>query len=718
MSELFFVSPFKCGTVSVSRALELLYPTYKVLGHSPSLFTSEQYELIGVFNKIVDSYVYARLIPKDMVEEIKQGLGFVVAAAQGYNIYQDWPLGHECIHPFIKKLLFPRCKLIFLERDMGSWSISCKNWVLNHPDLYPFGHFINLYPLITQRERELDMARWKKMYERLQKDYPCDVLIMNVKQGWEPLCHFVSKPVPNTYFPRLNTAESQLQLPVETKQLPVETKQMPLATKQLPVEIKQQPPLTSKQLPVETQPQPVESKQQPSVESKQPQTVAISRPIQKWVIPQSTSTLQNIDIVVARYNEDLTWLKDVVSGLTNVQVFVYNKGLDDIGDIGISYKLMFLANMGREADSYLAHIEHNYERYTHSYDHKVIFTQGNMQEHISGTPQGHVRLLLDHAHDQARSHAVGTPHAATYNFTIGEYKGKLAPAGLVFGDWFTKYVSPIFPDPVLWWVAAIFCVEANMITSKPLLYYKTLREQVNYHNCPEQAHFLERAWYYVFMPYLKVITCTSDNYKPVYDVFYNSLRPLDHNMELVVHTLDLSMFKTFGFGADSWHYAMESKINFVVNQLEETMQGEYIVVTDADIQFFEPRKLHYLVQQARIKGLDYYGMQENDKDMYNGGFYIICVNEKTLAFYKQVYEMMTKHRYPYGDQTVINELLPKSKVIKHAKIPRELCTWGGHTPTPHSIFHHATCTHTIQEKLDMMKNIKARWLKSKSLSTI
>lgn len=36
---------------------------------------------------------------------------------------------------------------------------------------------------------------------------PERLLVMNLKEGWQPLCEFLDKPVPMEPFPRLNDAE-------------------------------------------------------------------------------------------------------------------------------------------------------------------------------------------------------------------------------------------------------------------------------------------------------------------------------------------------------------------------------------------------------------------------------------------------------------------------------------------------------------------------------
>ena len=45
--------------------------------------------------------------------------------------------------------------------------------------------------------------------ERVKKVVPEDrLLVFSVKEGWEPLCKFLGKPVPNQPFPRINDTQS------------------------------------------------------------------------------------------------------------------------------------------------------------------------------------------------------------------------------------------------------------------------------------------------------------------------------------------------------------------------------------------------------------------------------------------------------------------------------------------------------------------------------
>ena len=72
-------------------------------------------------------------------------------------------------------------------------------------------------------------------------------------------------------------------------------------------------------------------------------------------------------IIVAHYNEDLSWLDKI-----NTNHIVYSKGFTNS-----KYSSYTLPNVGREADTYLYYIINNY----YNLDNDIIFLQGNPFDH-------------------------------------------------------------------------------------------------------------------------------------------------------------------------------------------------------------------------------------------------------------------------------------------------------------------------------------------------
>jgi hypothetical protein len=84
-----------------------------------------------------------------------------------------------------------------------------------------------------------------------------------------------------------------------------------------------------------------------------------------------------IEIIIARYNEDLSWLKKIPK---SIKITIYNKGLDDIEIPGVKYNIIKLPNIGRESHTYLYHVIQNYDNLSD----KTIFCQGDSIFHSPG----------------------------------------------------------------------------------------------------------------------------------------------------------------------------------------------------------------------------------------------------------------------------------------------------------------------------------------------
>ena len=91
----------------------------------------------------------------------------------------------------------------------------------------------------------------------------------------------------------------------------------------------------------------------------------VNKNVNKIVNKNVNKMVNKIDIVIARYNENLDWLKDIPK---NINIIVYNKGLEDI-----TCPYIKLENIGRESHTYLYHIITNYDNLADI----TIFCQGD-----------------------------------------------------------------------------------------------------------------------------------------------------------------------------------------------------------------------------------------------------------------------------------------------------------------------------------------------------
>lgn len=239
-----------------------------------------------------------------------------------------------------------------------------------------------------------------------------------------------------------------------------------------------------------------------------------------------------IDVVIARYNEDIAWVRRSIelikqqyilqvsknSNLT-INVYIYNKGPPLPNECSEWCIIETLPNIGRESHTYLYHILKYYNSFllktsnnnenNNDNEHYIIFSQGYIEDHMvhyrmQSSSDFLVSILLDcitnkerKSASTARAHNVGG-FSAIPSYRMFYHKEDLYPANMTYGDWFTQYVQPKFPEPCIWWISAIFSINTNIITNKPKEYYDNLFKTIPGHSAPEVAHFFERAWYYVF----------------------------------------------------------------------------------------------------------------------------------------------------------------------------------------------------------------------------
>jgi hypothetical protein len=199
-------------------------------------------------------------------------------------------------------------------------------------------------------------------------------------------------------------------------------------------------------------------------------------------------------IVVARYNEDLRWLKSEKDNC-----IFYNKG----NKIGIENEIM-LKNVGRESETYLNYIITNYDNLPDI----VVFTQGKISDHRTGGVQ-HLLDLKDSALINGKSHQYGREYDTpsnydwkhNWNYNNGEYYLKdnyKNNKPILFIDWFKKNINVNYPNPINIYYNGIFAVSKQLILTKSLEYYKSLILEVNHDINSSEGHFFERSWFYIF----------------------------------------------------------------------------------------------------------------------------------------------------------------------------------------------------------------------------
>lgn len=202
----------RTGTQSMQEALNILgYPTY----HYSSIFRNARdgdmwkeaiaakFKGVGKFGK----------------DDFDQLLGHVSATTDAPSIL------------FWQELMehYPDAKIILVERDIEKWVRSIS--VLLEGVLMPISRYVLQYTdpgyhgriggcgirwmealfgsMDVDKAKSNARAVYRRHYERVRDTVPKErMLEFELGQGWEPLCKFLSKPVPNVPFPRRNEAET------------------------------------------------------------------------------------------------------------------------------------------------------------------------------------------------------------------------------------------------------------------------------------------------------------------------------------------------------------------------------------------------------------------------------------------------------------------------------------------------------------------------------
>lgn len=212
--------------------------------------------------------------------------------------------------------------------------------------------------------------------------------------------------------------------------------------------------------------------------------------------------MKDIEVVVARYNENVDWLLDLPY---KVSCVIYNKGdratLSSL--VQEKFNVVDLPNVGREAHTYLYHIVNNFDKLARI----TVFTQGRYSDHTENTS---FEWFFDtfcktdlFSKNLIDPRVWGGVNSAHRNFNIREYCNQFIANknNWTLGQWWEATFECPYEEIVQIYPNAIFSMNKDMIINKEIDLYKKLLDQVSYDVHPVEAHFLERSWFFLFTNY-------------------------------------------------------------------------------------------------------------------------------------------------------------------------------------------------------------------------
>ena len=215
-------------------------------------------------------------------------------------------------------------------------------------------------------------------------------------------------------------------------------------------------------------------------------------------------TESTLDLVVARYQEDISWIKNIPNDIYD-RVIIYNKGDDTEFNIDRS-EVRKLPNLGRESHTYLSHVVDNYDNLADL----TFFVPGSAW--YRDDKKKRVLRISDYLKNGEDSYIIGHKNDGmindTYNFSIDTWtvtneanRQKNPDSTLVpsndrpLRNWFEKR----FPNEKLKCVTftGILVVSREDIQKRPVEFYKELLQEHSHTN-PEVVHYSERVWKNIF----------------------------------------------------------------------------------------------------------------------------------------------------------------------------------------------------------------------------
>lgn len=215
-----------------------------------------------------------------------------------------------------------------------------------------------------------------------------------------------------------------------------------------------------------------------------------------------------LQVVLCRYDETAGEMNQEF--LNSKNTLLYNKGKNDIS-LSPGVSVINTENVGREVHAYLYHIVHNWDNLAdvtlfsqcRTDDHPNILS---IDEYASTTSfkavvenQGVGFLTCNPQEGEGGWAHVRWPEGRWSQAFEG---GAISPSPYTLKEFYQKYVCSVLPeeDKCVTLLYGTFSVTRTCIRQKPVEYFRTLLDVVSRHQQPEEIHYLERLWAYVFLP--------------------------------------------------------------------------------------------------------------------------------------------------------------------------------------------------------------------------
>lgn len=209
---------------------------------------------------------------------------------------------------------------------------------------------------------------------------------------------------------------------------------------------------------------------------------------------------------------------------------------------------------------------------------------------------------------------------------------------------------------------------------------------------------------------LVICATYDDNFEPLCSQFCSNFRD---QPGIKIRLNKISTEGDSKFGSEVWYENLRQKMRFLERCMRDINEGDVICCSDTDIQFFKPRSVLSVKFVMESTDMEYMGQREHTSDEFNGGFFLIKKNNKTMAMVETINSNEISN-YKYAEQKLINELigllgvrsgfldpkkyfhgcLRKNEEYMSAKVLKRM------------VMHHATCAYDLDQKMRQMNFVR------------
>lgn len=193
----------------------------------------------------------------------------------------------------------------------------------------------------------------------------------------------------------------------------------------------------------------------------------------------------SLDIVIARYKEDISWIDSIIDKNFDINIHVYNKHKGE----------NLLPNVGREGHTYVYHIIDKYHDLR-----DTIFLQGNPFDFDHEFPKGTIKkFIVDYFNEDKKELDFFSFNSNAYYVDKNGYPTRRSvpiPVGAFYEKIFGEKSSP---EVFEFNAGACFFVSKKAMQNICLEKYQVMLDSLSHCKSPVEGHCLERMWRTIFL---------------------------------------------------------------------------------------------------------------------------------------------------------------------------------------------------------------------------